>query len=410
MTRLICVGDVHLRQGARQPLRLQALEQIVTEGSQVPDLGAWLVPGDIFDAKSTPQDRNEFAGFALRMIAHAPVVITPGNHGDELTGDLDIFGHIQGAWPLYVVPRPQCLHLRLATGAFATVAVMPYPSKGGLVGAGVAHGDLVTTAAELLDPTFMYFARELEQARAAGHLTWYMGHHAITGAVPSSGQPLIGRELEVPQGHLDRLGPILKVVNHIHAPQEVGGAIYPGSIAPMDWGETHACRYLVVAMRDSHAFDVTEAPIDVPRLWHVEGALTRDGFTLADHTEAETRRRYEADAWGDAEVRVRYSYLASERAALDEQRIRITTAQRLKIESVVIPDRELRAPAVAKATTLAEKLAAMREDGTLPPGVAAKLAQLEHLAPEDVLTAVRDAVAGDAATAELTLQGAEAEA
>jgi len=388
MTRLLAIGDVHLHQNERQALRLKALDQIVSEASEISRLGAWCIAGDLFHAKSTSADRNALADRLQRLADLAPGILTRGNH--DANGELDIFAKLKAAHPVYVVTSPQTLRLTLATGERATVAILPYPERGGLVGAGVAHGDLVQTAAALLDPIFMTLAHEIDQARAAGDLVWFMGHVNIAGSRSSAGQPLVGAELEITRAHMDRLGPILKVVNHVHLPQEIHGAIYPGSIAPMDWAETHDCRFLVVDLQADSSFTVGAQRLDVPALFHVEGRLTRDGFTLAKTSDDETRRRFLAGDWDDVEVRVRFTYKASERAALDDSVIReaFKTALRLKVESVAEADRDVRAPAVARATTLVDKLAAMRPDGTLPAAVAEKVALLEQRDGADVLAAV----------------------
>ena len=68
-------------------------------------------------------------------------------------------------------------------------------------------------------------------------MTLFIGHANVGGAVTSSGQPNIGREIELSPRHLDRLGPIYKGLNHVHKAQEIHGAHYPGSICRLDWGE-----------------------------------------------------------------------------------------------------------------------------------------------------------------------------
>lgn len=398
MTCLIAIGDTHIRQDARNELRLRSLDQIVAEVRAMRGIGAILWPGDLFHSKSTIADRNQLAERMLQLGDIAPIVICRGNH-DEI-GDLDIFARLRTAHPIDVVDRAACISIRLATGQNATLAVLAYPARGGLVSLNVAHGDQVQTADEMFDAIFMSFAHELEAARGRGDLTAFIGHVNIAGSVLSSGQPSIGQELEIRQTHLDRLGPILKIVNHIHLPQEIAGAVYPGSIAPMDWGETHSCRFVVVDVRDSFDFDVQSCRLDTPPMFLVEGKLTRDGFTLFDeHTDAplfpsltdEAARRFAQQDWAGCEVKVQYAYLASERPLLDEGVIRtlFASARVLKIVSHVIPDREVRSAAVATAKTLAAKLAAMRPEGVLPATVADKVAALEQQDREMVLAQVR---------------------
>jgi hypothetical protein len=83
-------------------------------------------------------DRNALDYCLQEMASRAPVVLCYGNH--DRPGDLDGFARLRAANPIYVVDRPGCVRIRLATLEFATVFVLPYPQKAGLVGAGVEAG------------------------------------------------------------------------------------------------------------------------------------------------------------------------------------------------------------------------------------------------------------------------------
>jgi hypothetical protein len=53
MTSLVHIGDVHAAPGPRSADRWRAVDQIIREGLALEQLGAWLIPGDLFDALST---------------------------------------------------------------------------------------------------------------------------------------------------------------------------------------------------------------------------------------------------------------------------------------------------------------------------------------------------------------------
>lgn len=392
MTRLIHLGDFHAAPGPRNADRYRALEQIQAVGASLPHLGAWLWPGDLNDARMSIEDRNRLAEALMDMARVAPVVLTYGNH--DLPGDLDVFAHLRSVYPVYVVDRPTCLRLQLATGVFATIFVLPYPQKGTLVGAGVATGDVVGTAADLLEPIFMLAAAELAAARAQGDLTLMMGHVNVAGSQLSNGQPSIGHEIELNPRHLDRLGDIPKLLNHVHKPQVIAGAYYAGSVCRLDYGEIEAKRFLVVDCADGR-YSVTSRPIDIAPMWHIDGRLDRHGFSVDSYDEtldAEIHQRITVQGWAGCDVRVRYRYRASEKPVLDERTVRdaFAGALRLKVEPVAEPDRELRAPDVAAAKTLPEKLAAYRKVEQLEPSIAEKLAALERLEPAAVLAQVAE--------------------
>ena len=239
---LVAIGDCHFGpQGGRNAERYRAFDQIVSEGLALERLGAWLVLGDVFHAKSSIEDRNAVAARLQRMAARAPVVAVRGNH--DAPNDLDIFGRLGAAYPIRVVARPTVVSLDLATGDHAEIAVVPYPDKGGLVAQEMTREDgLDALLAIVFD-----LARQLSNARVEGALTLSAAHINIGGAVTSVGQTMIGGELELDPlmiQTLAELGPVL--CGHIHKPQLIHGAHYAGSITAQDFGEVEAKRYLVV--------------------------------------------------------------------------------------------------------------------------------------------------------------------
>jgi DNA repair exonuclease SbcCD nuclease subunit len=387
LTSIVCIGDLHFAPGPRQADRERALDQIISEGLALEQLGAWVMPGDLFDAGAAAKDCNGFDERLQRMASAAPVLLTYGNH--DRAGDLDGFARLQAACPIFVVSRPMTVRFALATGQTASIFVLPYPHRAGLVSAGVAKDQVVAIGADLLEPIFMVAAAELQAAHAAGDLTMMIGHVNIAGSIASTGQPQIGHEIELHPRHLDRLGDIPKIFSHIHKPQELHGAHYIGSICRLDYGEIEAKRYLVIDFDDEETH-IRSCPIDVAPMFHITGTLDRNGFTLSAESaaDAEIWRRYCAVDWTGCDVRVRYSHQASEGEVLYKQILdeAFGSALRLKIESVVISDRELRAPAVAAAKTVPDKLAAMRQVEQLPASVAGKVAALQNCSKDELLT------------------------
>ena len=110
--RAVIVGDSHLQgTNPRNGDRLRAWDQIIEAGLQFPDLAAWLHVGDVFHARSTPDDRVSVAERLVRMANAAPVVVIYGNHDAPL--DLHVFGKLKAAHPIIVVDQPQTVMLRI---------------------------------------------------------------------------------------------------------------------------------------------------------------------------------------------------------------------------------------------------------------------------------------------------------
>jgi DNA repair exonuclease SbcCD nuclease subunit len=413
-TLFVHIGDVHLQAGhPRNADRLQALDQILDENLARPNLGAWLIPGDLFHQKSTAQDRNDLAERLTLMAAVAPIVLVRGNH--DAPGDLDIFARLKAAWPVYVVTRPIVLTVPLPAGETAAIACVPYPDKFGLVAAGVTPGEVSQTAAELLDVIFMQLAHELSTLRVGGAIPLFLAHANLKGAIASTGQPQIGHEPEIDPVSLQRLPVVYCGLSHIHKPQRVGLGVYAGSIAAMDHGETEEKSYVLVDVGrlpsgDWHATWARQS-VRTPRMFHIDGVLDRYGFSVDSRDEkddVEIHRRIDERDWSGCDVRVRFSYRASEKSVLNESDARdlFAGALRLKIEAVAIPDRELRAPEVAAAKTLPEKLAAYRKVDQLEPSIAEKLARLQQQDSTTLLADVEREIAAIERTREEAMEAA----
>ena len=403
MATLVHVGDFHAAPGPRNEARYRALDQLIEEACQLPALGAWLWPGDLSHQRQAIEDENDLIVRLRHMSRVAPVVLVYGNH--DLPGDLDKFASVGAGNPIYVVDRPQVLRIRLATMQFASIACLPYPHRAGLVMAGCPNPDLVDAAADHLDAIFMQFAAELTASKERGDYLAFIGHANIGGAITSSGQPNIGREIELMPRHLDRLFAVFGDggyvgLNHIHKAQEIFGAHYAGSICRLDWGEIEEKRWLEVQLLDEHTNVVSHA-LDVPPMYHVEGQLTRDGFTWACTAGPGGELQEAPASWKGCEVRLRYRYAAEEAAVLDKAPVLTFAAEAALRHLEPIPEKshDLRAPDVAAAKTLPDKVAAFCATSGTPAGdgVLQKLAFLETRDRLVVLEAARDFAADIAA-------------
>jgi hypothetical protein len=404
------LGDLHLGPNTRNADRLKAFDRFIEEGLALPSLAAWLLPGDLNHARMTIEDRNALAARLQRMAQRAPIVGCYGNH--DLPGDLDVFERLGAPHPILFAKKPDIHAIELATGAQAAVFCLPYPTEAGLVGAGIAPGDIVQSGRQALEHIFREAGWRLAAAAKEGRLPLMIGHVNVAGSITATGQPNIGQELEIDAQLLALLGPCYKGLNHIHKGQEIGGAWYPGSVCRLDWGEIDPKRWLLIeyagagdglpvtagdtlagiAGGDGVLYRVTPQPLPVPPMYHVEGVLSREGFAWLVKDGPEGEPLEAPRSWAGCEVRVRYRFNASEKRLLETAKARILAdfaeAARLELEAVAMPDRALRAPQVAAARTLEEKLIAWAEHAgvVLPAAIAGKLARLEHGDAEQLLS------------------------
>lgn len=402
MTRLVHIGDLHLGPGPRNVDRLKALDQIIDENLNDPHLGAWLIPGDLNHGRMTIDDRNALAPRLQTMANHAPVIGVTGNH--DLPGDLEVFERLYALYRIRFFSTPQVVNFRLATEVVATCFVLPYPTKAGLVAAGVSKSAIPQVAVDPLEAIFRSAAMDLRAARDRGELTFMIGHVNVGGAIVSTGQPNIGREIELNPALLALLGDdCYKGLNHIHRSQEISGAWYPGSVCRLDFGEMEPKGYLVAEYTQLGAaggptawtYDVVHRPLPVAPMLHIEGELTREGFDWRivkgegpDDTAWLPMHQLAEHDWSGCDVRVRYRFdkhdTSLDRSVVEAE---FKSALRAVYEPVAVADRAARAPEVSAARTLEEKLRAWaRHNGIeMAEGVIAKLALLESSDAQELL-------------------------
>ncbi len=400
--RIIHIGDLHLGPNARQGDRLAALDLIIETAIAQPDLALWALPGDLFHAKSSIEDRNELAPRLQRMADVAPVVIIRGNH--DADGDLELLARLKAAHPIHVHVYAGCDYFPLATGAMAALAVIPYPSRAALVGAGVASDVLEQTGSQAFEVLVMGLAAALAQIadgviEGEPYIPLVLGHVNIAGARASMGQPQIGREIELSEAALQRFMPNAYIgLNHIHKHQQVGRAVYAGSVCRLDFGEVEPKGYVEVTYVKvggawRHTWQFVELP--VAPLWHVEGKLTRDAFTYVCTAGLGGDVVETPATFTGSEVRCRYTFKKSEIGALDAALIHAEFAgvKALKLDPVPVLEHNVRAPQIALAPTLEAKVKTCCEvQGiTWTPGVATKLAALQSQDPAGVLAGVSGA-------------------
>jgi DNA repair exonuclease SbcCD nuclease subunit len=417
------IGDIHICQGVRLADKLAAVRQIIVWGKDIAargELALILIPGDLFDKESVVADRNLLQPLIKELANLAPVILCDGNH--DKPGDLLFLTETRAAFDIVLVSEPRVVSVTCATGIEAAVFCLPYPHKGGLVSSGVEHGDLAQTARQLLEPAFAIAAEELRRARERGAIPLFVGHVNVGGSISSTGQPQIGRELELDPGLLARLdAAVYKGLNHIHKHQVVAGdTVYAGSICRQDFGENEDKGFIVVTVEHDVAYEDTQArwefiPLDVPAQHLVEGRLTREGFEIETINSvsvcSECGGRGQTIGtdvirtvpvpvlvecpcaipamWKGADVKARVRYSKSETSALDWAHVHSGFAgcRSFKLDQIAELEHTVRVPEVAAAVTLEAKGEAYCAHRQIPwtSGIAGKLTALQQQTPEAIL-------------------------
>jgi exonuclease SbcD len=268
--------------------------------------------------------------------------------------------------------------------AGVAVACLAWPRKAELLArlgdAGREAGELA--AAEALRSVLLGFRQQLEQHDGPRIL---LTHAMVRGSRTTAGQPLVGCDLELGVDDLALAGADLVALGHIHAHQswDEEGIVYPGSPRRTEFGDTDAKGYMVVEFSDGDPFrDYDWHFIETPATpmlllqasWDTESGALIGTHRLTDLAGAEIRFRYTVPAEHRDAARARaeeYRATALARGAIV-----------VKLEEQVSTSLRARAPEVAEAKTLTQKLraywAAKGDDlGEREPVLLAKAGVLE---------------------------------
>jgi len=313
--------------------------------------------GDLFERKSTPHERTHVAGWLRRLAEHHTVIGVYGNH--EAVEDLDVFNLLATRYPVRFHARPAVVLGASNRGAGLTVMCLPWPRKAHLAAAlgavsleaaGLAAGEALRSVLRGLG----------QQADAHPGPRLLLTHAMVRGSMTSAGQPLVGCDLEVSLEDLDLARADAVALGHVHRQQawvlDSGApAIYPGSPRRTSFGEVEPKGFVVLDFDEHHSvsWERVETPcapmLLVSATWE-PGALRWAGV-VGPLEGAEIRLRYsvandQRDAARDAAGLLRAEWIAAGACVV-------------KVEEEVITTQRARAPEIAAALTIEDKLRAL---------------------------------------------------
>lgn len=381
--KFIATGDLHWAERSRLP-ECERIHAFILEllAEHKPD--GFLCGGDVYDAASTPRERSLVAKFFQAAAQVCPVLIVKGNHDRPL--DCALLARLKSKHPI-VVEEGAGVH-RIGNAMIAAVA---WPERQSILAWSRARG-LEPNAVEesVLQNILRGLGAELH-AHAGPKLA--LGHFMVDGARVSTGQALLGQPLRVSLTDLSLLQAPVVLMSHVHKPQAwTHGdmqAVYMGSPYRTSYGELEDKSVTLVEFaRDFSRTPVVYARLPLPcaNMYLMEAEWERD-VLLGEHAlmfSASVDAGARSKAFEHAEVRLRYTVDPDQReaahAAAEQWRqkwLQLGAAD-VQLDPCVRTSVRARAPEVAKAVTLPDKLAALwNARGTMPePERQARLCEL----------------------------------
>lgn len=320
--------------------------------------------GDVYDAKSTPEERRAVARWVARCADVAPVLIVRGNH--DAVGDLPLLERLRTRHQVIVEERAgthtfDTPHGRIVVGALAwpqTARIAHELGHVSLEASGLAAGEALRAVVRGIG------ARMAECSEGVVRL--FATHAMVRGSMTSTGQPLVGCDLEVSLDDLALANAHAIALGHIHKPQswvvpDDCHTIYPGSPRRTSFGEVEAKGFVVLDFDGARltSWQRVETPCARMLLVSATWAAGAMRWTGANQTP---------DLVGSldgAEVRLRYTVEGDRRdearaAARElEERWLAAGAALVKVEEEVVATQRARAPEIAAAVSIEDKLRAL---------------------------------------------------
>jgi len=359
--------------------------------------------GDVYERRSTPEERRAVAAWAQRVTKRTPMIIVRGNH--DQPGDLSLLERLETEHELRVVEGAEVLW-GSAFGGFV-VGCVAWPTKASVLAMGAtsrAEGE--SDAGTALRNVLLGLGQDMARA-CENEPKVLLAHAMVRGSVTSTGQPLVGHDLELGLEVLALANADFVALGHIHKGQDwVHGAtlpvcpiVYPGSPRRTAFGELEPKGYVIAEFDGPACVGWMRVETPCARMIHLTANWV-DALDLALDSTGEIRDDVESGLVFDshisdvegAEVRVRYVVESDKReaarAAAAEFRdgLLAAGAVNVKLEEEVEPTGSARAPEVARAKTLADKLLALwQARRTTPPEqrlhrLTDKASQLEEVA------------------------------
>lgn len=386
--RVLHTGDEHFDDDSTLPEVIKSGLHILEKGKQLQP-GLVVSSGDLLNSRQSHDSPALRAATAfIKEVAEiAPVFLLKGTTTHDgvsvaLLEDLHTKHSVYVAETLGMVGLKNGVFAPIqeyekGMGLDALIFAIPPANKANIIANGGGMLESNGTVADMLRSVFTIWGGYCEMAKADGVMTIVSAHGTVSGAQTSTGQKMLGKDIEFSLGDLLLINADVACLSHIHKAQawESERVFYSGSIAKLNVGETEdkgfwlhektreglKSEFVVIPTKDIVSMSFEGLP-DLGALPEVkEGSLVRICYKVAEediHTVDEAALRARLLALGASEVR---------------------------IEKSVIPKQMVRASGISKMTSLADKVQKWGETtGTaISDSMKAKLELLQL--PSDVL-------------------------
>jgi exonuclease SbcD len=385
--KILHCGDIHFRNDLAA--EISKCTDFMVGRARKENVNLSIIAGDLFNERHT-YDSEAFkyaVSFVKKLSEVSPVYVLKGTNSHDGTS-VKFFEALSTRYPVYVAEEIgytmfltdfqtvdyEKLITGLKNGVYANAIILSiHPvSKANLL----AHGNNEMEESrqdtiEALRNVLQMFGTIGEEARHADIPVILVGHLTVTGSTLSTGQQIVGKDIELGVGDLRMAFADLVCLGHIHKKQSWGEIFYSGSITRLNYGEEEAKGFWIHELSGNRL--ISSRFIETP----ARKMITVD----LDNESAQTEL---ANITEGACVRVRYQTTEDRVHTFDELSLRNNLlnagASEIKIEKTVIPLERVRAEGISKLNSVEDKLRKWAETAgiEIAGSVIEKLHQLEQ--------------------------------
>lgn len=345
-----------------------------------------VIAADIFDSRDIKLDCPS-ARLAIRSISEladiAPVVIPLGTASHDGTAP-EVLKYAKGKHDIIVASTPDQAHFY----GGAVVTLIPQPTKQFFQ----TQSDIATSNVEItqaMNGLFMGMGARAAEYPDAPHIL--VGHWNVAGSKLSTGQVLIGHEIDIPFDSMMLADPDLICLGHIHLPQQIGDrAFYSGSLYPLTWGEMEAKGFYIHTLDGKKLVESRFIETPTRKLIRFNFDLTDEFADYLSLNDRLLKENYEEAVKG-AFVRMDVTVWQDKASEIDKEATKeycvSAGALDVDIRIIRVPRQTVRSESVLKVESLRDKLVAMAaiKEETVPESILTKADDLEVGPSEDVI-------------------------
>ncbi|RJQ22222.1 MAG: hypothetical protein C4560_02560 [Nitrospiraceae bacterium] len=361
--KMLHCGDIHFRNDLVDEI-VKCTDFMIEQAKQHKvDLS--IIAGDLFDERQA-YDSPAFKAaveFVRKLAEVSPVYILKGTNShdggsirflESLSTKYSVHVAEEVGYTMFLTDFQTVDYEKLITGlkngvyTGAIILSIPPVSKANLL----AHGndgmeESRLDTIEALRKVLQMFGTIADEARHAGIPVILAGHLTVTGSTLSTGQQIVGRDIELGVGDLRMAFADLVCLGHIHKAQSWGEIFYSGSLTRLNFGEEEAKGFWIHELSGNKM--ISSRFIETPARKMVTVDL-----------DDESTESMLANIAEGACVRIRYQTTEDKVHQVDELLLRENLlkvgASDVKIEKTVIPVERVRAEGISKLNSVEDKL------------------------------------------------------